>query len=453
MRGYLLIEVGRFQHWLADFAAGIAAAQAALTLAQTGGSLALEAAAHTCLGLLFVQQGRYREARPHLAAAMPLLANGQPNRRPASLLPFATMAANFNAVLGRAAFGEGDYAAAQQHMARALQIYREQGDRWEEAQLLSFFGVVSYHLGDIETGQRQLETGLQLCRSMDDELGEATILQNLGGLAAEAGDYVAAQAWFQRHVKLTHEHGIRQRESVGLSNLGLVAYYLGRPLEARQHFEAARVLSREMGDVEGEGMGLIYLALLQQQAGDYAAAQTSSQHALQIAQAQAHRLLIADAWLQLGHAQGGLHAYEGASAAYQQAITLQNELGHRHMVMEALAGLTRVAVNRDDAAQALVYVEEILAYLAEYTLDGAFDPFQVYLTCYGVLQTYNDARAAAILARAHTQLISQADKISDEELRQSFFTNVANHRAIIQAWQRHNETTGRKALGLTATAL
>jgi len=438
LRGYLLIEVGRFQHWLADFAAGIAAAQAALTLAQTGGSLALEAAAHTCLGLLFVQQGRYREARPHLAAAMPLLANGQPNRRPASLLPFATMAANFNAVLGRAAFGEGDYAAAQQHMARALQIYREQGDRWEEAQLLSFFGVVSYHLGDIETGQRQLETGLQLCRSMDDELGEATILQNLGGLAAEAGDYVAAQGWFQRHVRMIQERGIRQRESAGLSNLGLVAHYLGQPAAARQHFAAARALSREIGDAEGEGMGLIYLALLQQQAGDYAAAQSSSQQVLQIAQAQAYRLLTADAWLQLGHAQVGLGAHGGAIAAYQQAIVLQNELGHRHMTMEALAGLARVALKQGDAAQALLYVEEILVYLAEHALDGAFDPFQVYLTCYRVLQIHDDARARSILTQAHAHLISQADKINDEQLRQSFFANVATHQAIMQAWQHRN---------------
>jgi tetratricopeptide (TPR) repeat protein len=301
--------------------------------------------------------------------------------------------------------------------------------------VLTLLGVVSYHLGAGDSGRSQLEEGLRLHQRVGDRLGEVTALQNLGALTAESGDYEAARHWFQRHVQLMHELGIRQRESAGLSNLGLVAHYLGHQDEARQHFQQALAISREIGHLEGEGMSLVYLALGAQQDGRYADALDAGRQALQIARRHDYRLLQADAWLQVGHALAGLHDPTAADA-YQQALALHNDLGHRHSAMEALAGLARLALAGGRVVQAMGWVEEILSFLSERSLDGAFDPFAVHLTCYRVLQANHDRRAGAVLAQARNRLLAQAGQIHDAALRQSFLENVPVHRTLSQIGER-----------------
>jgi hypothetical protein len=68
------------------------------------------------------------------------------------------------------------------------------------------------------------------------------------------------------------------------------------------------------------------------------------------------------------------------------------------LVVEPLAGLTRVALAQKDRAQALAYVQEILIYLESHpTLDGTREPLRIFLTCYRVLRASNDPRAENVL--------------------------------------------------------
>ncbi len=106
-------------------------------------------------------------------------------------------------------------------------------------------------------------------------------------------------------------------------------------------------------------------------------------------------------------------------------------MGQRHLAPEPLAGLSRVALNQDDPAAALAYVEEILGHLDTGSVDGTDEPLRIYLTCYQVLRTNDDPRAEKVLDTAHRLLQGRAAKIDDEELRRSFLVNVAAHREIV----------------------
>jgi len=76
-----------------------------------------------------------------------------------------------------------------------------------------------------------------------------------------------------------------------------------------------------------------------------------------------------------------------------------------------------------------------LPYLQPQTLNGTFEPFRIYLTCYQVLRANHDVRAQTILAAAHRLLLERAAQIEDRAARQKFLEEVKVNRALMDAWE------------------
>ena len=107
------------------------------------------------------------------------------------------------------------------------------------------------------------------------------------------------------------------------------------------------------------------------------------------------------------------------------------------MTLRSLAGLAQVALAKGKTADALDLVERILPHLPQTEfLHHSFDPCQVHLTCWRVLDTSHDPRATVVLEQAHAKTRAIASSIEDEELRRSFLENVTVNREILEAWQR-----------------
>jgi hypothetical protein len=104
--------------------------------------------------------------------------------------------------------------------------------------------------------------------------------------------------------------------------------------------------------------------------------------------------------------------------------------------MEALAGLTRLALAGGEPSQAMVYANEILEHLETHSLDGTYEPFRIYWTCYRVLKATNDARAAEVLRTACRLLQERAAGIEDDGLRRSFLEGVPAHWKLIHEGHR-----------------
>jgi hypothetical protein len=137
----------------------------------------------------------------------------------------------------------------------------------------------------------------------------------------------------------------------------------------------------------------------------------------------------------LGHVLLALNRSQEAAAAYAQSVKLHRGAGNEHLAMEPLAGLVRVALGQQDVPQALVYAEEILAYLALGSLDGTDEPIRVHWTVYQALATAQDPRADGMLAATYQSLVVRADKIEDADRRQLFWESISTHRAVQEAWE------------------
>ncbi len=139
-------------------------------------------------------------------------------------------------------------------------------------------------------------------------------------------------------------------------------------------------------------------------------------------------------WMKLGHALEALGQHDSAARAYQESVGLRREMSWHNVAMEPLAGLAQVAMAQGRLDQAQEYVEEIWTHIQSGTLNGTVSPFQVYLTCYRLLEAIKDPRARQILERAHRDLQERSARIADVEMQRSFLENVRPHRKIVREY-------------------
>jgi predicted ATPase/DNA-binding SARP family transcriptional activator len=355
---------------------------------------------------------------------------------------------------GEALWRQGDLDGAQARLERALALVRTGIDAGQRASSavqevetgsLNCLAAIRWMQGQRAEAESYLRQALDLTVRTGNRQAEARLLGNLGVMAVEQGKYAEARDLFVHSLTMHQASGNRRGAGIALGNLGNVFLYLGAYAEARSYYEQALDIQREIGDGQNEALSLGNVGLVYHYLGDHESARDYSQRALELALEMGERRSQGAMWLKLGHALAGLRQLDAAADAYRQSVALRREMGMPGPVMEPLAGLAWVCLARGDVGQALVHVEEIVAHLESggahspgsgHALDGAISPFQVYLTCYHVLEANQDDRAPVVLATAHDLLRARAARIGDETMRRSFLENVAAHRQLVQAFAR-----------------
>jgi tetratricopeptide (TPR) repeat protein len=456
-----------YERLTGDFGASITAAQAAVVLAGAAQDLGREADGHRVWGSALLAQREYDAAQQQLEQALALARESGARRVEADSL------SELGWVHWLCGIDTKDMERAL--FEQALHLYRETGDRRGEADALYNLGGIRAGLGDLpaarayyehaqgihcEIGNRSgeadplfglawvywgeddyagaracLEQALAINREVGRRSDEAQVQSKIGETLGAQGYYAQGEARFGQALGIFRETGQRGPEGATLSNLGLICYYQGDYAGARALLEEARPLSRDFAARWAQSKGMAVLSLVFHAQGDHGAAREHAQQALRNGP-EAYHLGQGDSALVLGHALAGLGDGAGATAAYGQALDRYRKSGFCNPPMEALAGLARLELARGEPAQALDHVEEILDHLKTHTLDGTYQPFSVYLTCYQVLQANDDARAGGVLRTAYRLLQERAVRIDDERLRRSFLEKVPSHRELVQKAER-----------------
>ena len=446
-----------------DYSAAIEAAQAAVTLVQNAKNTRIEAVGYLQQGRALLRRGDYVAAQARLEQALILARSAHLSKVEADSLRS----------LGIISYNQSQFGEAKAHYEQALNIYRAIGERRNESGTLNNLGLVLSSMGDPDRARLHYEQALRIFQETGDRRGEGIVFNNLGIIARRQGDIAGARAYYEGSLDIRREIGDRRGEGIALSNLGTVARSLGEYDRATDYHEQALRIHREVGDRTGEGQVLLEsgidaahqghyreartcyeqcqeicletgdrrtqgwamanLGLLSHHLGADEIARDCCQQALAIAQEVGSQPIKGYALTNLGHALVESAHHAEASDVYQQAMTVQRELGQLHLIVEPLAGLARASLAEGNVTQATARVEEILAHLANHTLDGTEEPLRVYLTCYRVLHTVQDPRAPALLKMAYDLLRARAENIHDEHLRRSFLENVPAHRNLIAA--------------------
>jgi len=416
------LREARYADVTGDYPAMIAAARRAIELAQGGRRSADEAAGHLHWARALWYQGDYAGVRAQATQALEL----------ARIVGERRLEADSLRVLGNAAMYQGNYDEARNAYEPALQIQQALGDRQGAGSTRNNLGIIAWYLGDYAAARAAYAYDLQIKREIGDRYGQSLALLNLGEVAGVQSDYPGAQGYYAEALRLKRETGDRYGESVVLTSLGDTLLTLGGWEGARASYDAALALTRALGHRQQEGWAQARLGLLLHQQAEQAAALERAEQSLALAGAINDRNTMGYAHTLRGHSLAALGRQAEAAAAYQEALELRQALQQPNLAAESLAGLAELALSAGDHPQAGVHAAEIFALLNGGTLEGADEPFRVYLSCVRVLRAQRDERAEPLLQRARALLAERAARIEEEHARRAFLERVPSHRALMK---------------------
>jgi predicted ATPase/class 3 adenylate cyclase len=142
--------------------------------------------------------------------------------------PLARVAHGLGVILDQ--LGEPDQ--ARQLFERSLAIWRELGQRAEQARELNSLAITHRHL-DVEAGRALLQEAIAISREVGPPLRLAAALTNLGQLESASGHYDRAAAVLQEALTIDQKYGDPFGAAVDQHSIALVSVRRGRPREAR----------------------------------------------------------------------------------------------------------------------------------------------------------------------------------------------------------------------------
>lgn len=333
----------------------------------------------------------------------------------------------------------GDYDAAVKNADFALAAAGRAGIPAMEVKAVSLQAQAETRLGQVTRAQQDADRALGRARAVNEPELLALVLYRAAFCFTGAGDIGKAAQLETEMIAIEHRLGNRHQEAVGLGNLGNDYLSLGLYPQARTSIEQSLQLAEAIGARRVRAYDLLYLGGAQWLSGDYPAARRILQGALKEMTAAADifgQALALDAMGYLMEAEGD------AAAAGEQFARARDHAAQNNLtatVNEALAGMARSAWAQGDSDLAWEYANRVWEHLREQGAAGLDYPMRVYETC----ATIFEARGERALARAavnagYGELMGMADKISDPKWRESFLTNVRDHRVMVEMWQRSN---------------
>lgn len=375
------LRLGSFAEVTGEYTLAIVAASEAVRLAESSQTPAHVAASYLLWGQALLRQGNYAEAQQKLQVGLTHAQTHQVDEVAAHCLRFLGVAAN----------DLGQFDQAKAFYDQALPLYHTLQDKRGESAVLNNLSVVAYAQNQLVAALDYWDEARQIYGVIGDKQGSARVLSNLSSVAMDLGEYELGRAYSEEALALCREIDLRFGQGFNLINLSLFSFYLDEQQQAEIYSQAAIELARELDSVSLEGLALKDWAYI------------------------------------LTHRQ----AWEEAAQTYQQALTLWQDIDQPLQILEAQAGLARVAQLQGDLELAQAYIQPVIAYLqAGNTAMGTSRPFYIYLVCIVLLTARDDPYAATLLQQAHNELTRFAENISDELRRHAYLENVSDNRQI-----------------------
>lgn len=173
-------------------------------------------------------------------------------------------------LLGKAAILQGDHrAAVEEHLVRALVLYKRGRSAFGEAETTNAMGVGYARLGQVEAAEEQYQKAADLRRELGDRRGLASSRRNLAQLAMVRGHFDAAQDNLAEAGRLFEQLGDRGGAAAVDNELGLLAEERGNYADALAAYKRALRGREAVNDPQGTAESLNNIGFAHYQLGDY----------------------------------------------------------------------------------------------------------------------------------------------------------------------------------------
>ncbi len=319
----------------------------------------------------------------------------------------------------------------------ALQVARDTGKLELEPRLLALMIVSKTRAGELEEAAILADELLARSEELEDETDLALILTNVAVFYSQAGDIGKAVELVERQIKINHQTGDRIGEAIGLGNIGYNYIQLGQFERARVALERSLKLHEALGIRRMYAYNTLNLGLCDWRSGNAEAAVGTMGQALGKFEAIADAFGRGSSLLYLALALEHLEDFQRARKKFAGAKEIFAEVGMFGLELDAIAGLARCSLAGGTHGEAQKYVTGLWDHLSHDGATGMEFPVLVYQTCATVFDSLGDEeKSKSALDAGYQTLMTQADKISNMELRQSYLDNVPENRTLFEMWSR-----------------
>jgi predicted ATPase/class 3 adenylate cyclase len=144
----------------------------------------------------------------------------------------------------------GEPQAALPILERSLAIWRDLGDRDQQARELNSLGITHHHLGDVDAARSLLEESAAISREVGSDMRLAAALTNLGQLESDAGNFDRATQVLQEALAIDRKQGDMLGVALDQQSLAGVHLRAGRAREARDQLAGMADYVVSCGDPE-----------------------------------------------------------------------------------------------------------------------------------------------------------------------------------------------------------
>jgi tetratricopeptide (TPR) repeat protein len=331
----------------------------------------------------------------------------------------------------------GDEHKALEISHSALQAARKAGNQSLEMRVLTLMLICQTRLGELKVASALADDLLLRSRGLEDESVLARILTNVALYYSETGDIAKAIQLGERQIEINHRLGDRVGEAIGLGNVGYNYLQLGQFEKGRDALEQSLKLNEALGARRIRAYNLLNLGLCNWRSGDADSAQRVLEQALPefetMCDAFGRGAGLSYMALALEHEED----LKDAMKYFTEAREILAELGIRGFEYDTIAGLARCSWGQGSKEESQKYATELWDYLSHNNAKGMEFPVWAYQTCATVFESYGDDKKSQDAIEAGYQtLMTQADNISNANLRNSYLETVPEHRAMIEMWNR-----------------
>ncbi len=340
---------------------------------------------------------------------------------------------------------EGPPAAARQLYEQARSAAERAGAKTVLADALQGLANVAWNQGEYGAAQAYLEQSLALCQELGDQRGEADAYNILGIVAQRQSHWLQAREHYTSALELRRAIGDRRAQGLSHNNLGSIAYELGDYAAAQTAYTEAATLCREADDRWGAAIAALGLSWVALDQGDLARAQAYAEEGLRGLRQVGASLRAAQAEYTLGLVAQVQGDADRALAHITQAITTWRSLDHPELLPIGLSVLAQLWAVQGDTEQARAALAEALNGLERDPLpDGVVRPLRAHWQCYQALVALDDPRAEVVLERARGFLHARAAQLPGH-IAELFLNQIPEHRGILAVSHQPSAISGQTA--------
>jgi predicted ATPase/DNA-binding SARP family transcriptional activator/Flp pilus assembly protein TadD len=247
--------------------------------------------------------------------------------------------------LGYMTMLKGEYEPAEQYFAQSLARYRQAGDAWGTANVLSNLCLLLGRSGNFARAKEAGLESLAVRRALGDPRGIAASLNGLGLVECSLGDYAAAEQAFKESLLICQEMSYRVGISNALNGLCRATFYQGDRIAAERFAQESLLLYQDIGDAWGAGVVLNNLGCIALGEHAYGRARDYFLQAVRLFREYDIKASLGNALNNLGEVYYKLGKREEAQAALHEALALTQATGDTPNLIEVIMRLAELTAS------------------------------------------------------------------------------------------------------------